>query len=397
MDGGLQRTACFDEHVACGGKIVDFHGFELPIWYSSIKEEHLATRSKAGLFDVSHMGFFRFSGPDILQWLQGLATQKVSGIASGRCAYTHFLDEQGSIIDDMIFSVADRQSVIKSQCWHWNNHSETVILGVPNASMIGVMKEWFNKYLPESGVITLEDLSDATSIFALQGPASEAILSEVLGDKNVVAPFRAQAIEDNEMGIKGWIQGTGYTGERGFEIFILNEEAPRLWRTLLDKGASHGLVPVGLGARDTLRLEKGYLLSGQDFIWPQLDSEDSTLPEGFLDRDSWQTNVPFGLDMEHGFIGKHRVEESMKTDTQRWWGLRYLGKGPLPRPGKAVFSDSEGGDEIGWMTSGGPSPSLGNCGIGMAYLDGVSEGDKVFVQASPRGRVEAEIVRPPFI
>lgn len=392
-----QRTACYDEHVECGGKIVDFHGFELPIWYSSIKEEHLATRKFAGLFDVSHMGFFRFSGPGVLQWLEKLATQRVTAITPGRCAYTHFLDEEGSIIDDMIFSVAERQSIIDSSCWHWNNHSDVAILGVPNASMIGVMKEWFSKFLPESGVITLEDLSEQTSILALQGPFSEKILSEVLGENNAVSPFKAQAISDNSMQIKGWIQGTGYTGERGFEIFIPNEDAPRLWRELLEKGSPHGLVPVGLGARDTLRLEKGYLLSGQDFLWPQLDSDDSALPEGFLDRDSWQTNVPFGLDMEHEFVGRYRIEESMSQNTQRWWGVKYLGKGPLPRPGKPVYSVSEGGDELGWMTSGGPSPSLENCGIGMAYLRDVSEGDTVFVQASPRGRIEAVVVRPPFV
>ena len=131
-DGELIRTALYDEHVALGGNIVDFHGFELPIWYSNIKAEHLATRESAGLFDVSHMGTFRFSGPNVREWLETIATQKVSSFTVGRCAYTHFLDNDGFIIDDMIFAVV----------------SETEILGVPNASMIDVMWDWFQDSLP---------------------------------------------------------------------------------------------------------------------------------------------------------------------------------------------------------------------------------------------------------
>ena len=404
MEGPPLRTACFDEHVACGGNMVDFHGFELPIWYSSISEEHLATRSNAGLFDVSHMGFFRFSGEGLCQWLESISTQKVSNIPVGRCAYTHFLDEEGSIIDDMIFSVTDEQSVLNSGCGEWKNPSEIAILGVPNASMIQAMLNWFNKHLPGDGSITVEDLSEATSILALQGPASPEVLAEVLGSDNVVGRFKGQAIAANDKGFSGWIQGTGYTGERGFEIFIANEMAPLLWRLLLEKGSAHGLVPVGLGARDTLRLEKGYLLSGQDFLWPPLGEAEGGLPSDFLDRDTWQTNVPFGLDLEHQFVGRSRVVESgQNPESALWWGLKYLSKGPLPRPGKAVAKMGEevpspdDAEIIGWVTSGAPSPSLDNCGIAMAYLTGVDEGDEVAVVASPRKCIPAIVVRPPFI
>jgi len=266
------------------------------------------------------------------------------------------------------------------------------------------MLNWFNKYLPDDGSITLEDLSDATSILALQGPASPEILAEVLGSENVVGRFKGQAIAPNADGFNGWIQGTGYTGERGFEIFIANDVAPSLWRLLLEKGSDHGLVPVGLGARDTLRLEKGYLLSGQDFLWPLLGDAEGGLPSGFLDRDSWQTNVPFGLELEHQFVGRSRVVDSSKnSDSALWWGLRYLSKGPLPRPGKAVAKmedevpSPDDAEVIGWITSGAPSPSLENCGIAMAYLTGVREGDQVAVVASPRKCIPAIVVRPPFI
>lgn len=363
------RTSLFDEHVSSGGNIVDFHGFELPIWYSNIKEEHLSTRSGAGVFDVSHMGVFKFSGPTVKHWLESIATQKVTSISQSRCAYTHFLDDDGFIIDDMIFAVV----------------SDSEILGVPNASMIGIMWDWFNSKLPDDDSITLENLSSDYSIIALQGPESRNVLTGALGENNHVGRFRWQNLTDNQHQISGWIQGTGYTGESGYEIFIPNDSAPALWRELIKCGAT----PVGLGARDTLRLEKGYLLSGVDFCWPKSESSDP-----FLARDTWETNVPFGLDLEHEFVGKQRVI-SHDDDDARWWGIRYLEKGPLPRPGKDV-SDLDG-NSIGKLSSGAPAPSLDNTGIGIGYISGVKEGDEVLIVASPRKSVRAVIVRPPFL
>ena len=170
-----------------------------------------------------------------------------------------------------------------------------------------------------------------------------------------------------------------------YEIFVPNNQAATLWRNLINAGAT----PVGLGARDTLRLEKGYLLSGVDFCWPELEEGTE-----FLSRDSWETNVPFGLDIEHDFIGKHRVISHADSDA-KWWGVKYLEKGPLPRPGKDVADLS--GKIIGRLSSGAPSPSLGNIGIGIGYISNVSEGDEVMVVASPRKSVKAVVVRPPFV
>ena len=367
--GELVRTALYEEHVALDANIVDFHGFELPIWYSNIKDEHLATRSSAGLFDVSHMGTFRFTGINAREWLESIATQKVTNIPVGRCAYTHFLDDNGFIIDDMIFAVV----------------SEGEILGVPNASMIDVMWNWFSDKLPSDESVKLENLSPEMSIIALQGPSSQDILTSVLGSHNHIDRFKWQPIGENSLSVSGWIQGTGYTGEAGYEIFIPNNEADKLWRALINAGS----IPVGLGARDTLRLEKGYLLSGVDFCWPELPESTE-----FLARDSWETNVPFGLDLDHDFIGKHRVTSHQESDA-KWWGVKYTEKGPLPRPGKDV-ADLEG-NIIGRLSSGAPSPSLGNVGIGIGYISGVSEGDEVMVVASPRKSVKAVVVRPPFV
>jgi len=222
---------------------------------------------------------------------------------------------------------------------------------------------------------------------ALQGPSAKEQLCRVLGDSNHVGRFKWQRIGENPLGVEGWIQGTGYTGEAGYEIFVPNNQAPLLWRNLIEAGS----VPVGLGARDTLRLEKGFLLSGVDFCWPPLSEvEDAS----FLTRDSWETHVPFGLDLEHEFVGKHRVTGHDEGDA-RWWGIRYLEKGPLPRPGKEVTT--LGGEPLGTLSSGAPAPSLDNVGIGIGYLHSVNEGDEVLIVASPRKSVKAVVVRPPFV
>ncbi|MAH90994.1 MAG: hypothetical protein CMA11_04420 [Euryarchaeota archaeon] len=367
-DGEPVRTALYDEHVSLDGNIVDFHGFELPIWYSNITEEHLACRSSAGLFDVSHMGSFRFSGENVRGWLESIATQKCSSISPGRCAYTHFLDHDGYLIDDMIFAVV----------------SETEILGVPNASMIPVMWKWFNSLLPDDDSITLEDLSPETSILALQGPKAKELCESVLGPENHVGRFKWSLIKENPLGISGWIQGTGYTGEAGYEIFIPNDQVALLWRSLISAGAT----PVGLGARDTLRLEKGFLLSGVDFASRILDDNQ------LLHRDSWETNVPFGLDVEHDFVGRDRVISHGENDA-RLWGVKQLERGPLPRGGKDV--EDLNGNVIGTLTSGAPAPSLDRTGIGMGYIAGVRPGDEVMIVASPRKKVRAIIARPPFV
>jgi len=376
--GNLVRTALYENHLQAGANIVDFHGFELPIWYTSIQEEHLSCRNKSGLFDVSHMGFFEFEGDEVLSWLNSIGTQQFINFTSGKCGYTHFLDENGHIIDDMIFAI----------------NSENSVFGVPNASMISTMWEWFNSKLPSDGSIKINDFSNETSIIALQGPESVSILKNVLGEGNVVSRFSCQDIVENDLGITGWIQGTGYTGERGVEIFIPNNQAASLWDSLI----SYGAIPVGLGARDTLRLEKGYLLSGQDFIWPGLGIEsESNLPEGFLFRNSAETNVPFGLNLDHDFIGKESVINSMNSGA-RWCGLVCQERGPNPRPGHMVFDGpTDSANKVGYVTSGGPSPSLNKTGIAMGYFENVSMGQELWIQASSRRRVKSIIVSTPFV
>ena len=356
--------------------MVDFHNYELPIWFSSIHEEHLATRSSAGIFDVSHMGLFRFLGEGVRKWLSSVSTQEHMKFRPGSCGYCHFLDHNGHIIDDMIFAVS----------------SEHEVLGVPNSSMIGTMYDWLSSLLPEDGSIEIENASEESSIIALQGPLSRNIVQEILGTDNSVGRFKCQKIKSNKLGVSGWIQGTGYTGEEGVEIFLNGQDSRILWGTLF----SHpDVTPVGLGARDTLRLEKGYLLSGQDFLWPGLGVAES-LPEGFLSRNTSETAVPFGLDLSHDFIGKEPLISSMESDS-KMWGMICVERGPSPRPGHAVFSGpSDDSGIIGYVTSGAPSPSLGMTGIAMGYLEGCSEGQEIWIQSSSRRMVKSKVSTTPF-
>ena len=378
MGEALVRTALYNSHISAGAKMVDFHGYELPIWYSSIQEEHLATRNSAGLFDVSHMGLFRFRGDSVRTWLSSVSTQEYMKFQPGRCGYTHFLDHEGNIIDDMIFAVS----------------SEEEVLGVPNSTMVQAVMDWLSSNLPPDDSISIEDLTDQTSIIALQGPNSGKILKDILGEDNDVPRFRCRKISSNDMDLSGWIQGTGYTGEKGVEIFIPNEDAPLLWGALL----SHAdVIPVGLGARDTLRLEKGYLLSGQDFLWPSLERGGDGFPEGFLSRTTSQTAVPFGLDIDHDFVGREALVRSMESES-KFWGMECLERGPSPRPGHAVMDGpGESSEVIGYVTSGGPSPSKGMTGIALGYLRSCEEGDEVWIQSSSRRRVRSEVKSPPFV
>ena len=198
----------------------------------------------------------------------------------------------------------------------------------------------------------------------------------------------------NDLGISGWIQGTGYTGEKGVEIFLPNEDSTTLWSALI----SHSNVtPVGLGARDTLRLEKGYLLSGQDFLWPGLEKDGDVFPQGFLSRTTSQTAVPFGLDIDHDFIGREALVRSMESESL-FWGMECLERGPSPRPGHRVMDGpGESSETIGYVTSGGPSPSKGMTGIALGYLRNCEDGDEVWIQSSSRRRVRSEVKRPPFV
>ncbi|HJM18779.1 MAG TPA: glycine cleavage T C-terminal barrel domain-containing protein, partial [Candidatus Thalassarchaeaceae archaeon] len=180
------------------------------------------------------------------------------------------------------------------------------------------------------------------------------------------------------------------------EIFVDDRFAHTIWNAILSDPSGE-VVPVGLGARDTLRLEKGYLLSGQDFLWPQIGDGSDIFPSGFLARNSAETAVPYGIDMAHDFIGKERISISASS-VQKWTGLICLERGPSPRPGHPVMDGPDSDSKvIGFVTSGGPSPSLGMSGIAMAYIDRRGDGSEVWIQSSSRRRIRSQVVTPPFV
>ena len=260
------------------------------------------------------------------------------------------MDDDGHINDDLTLAVTP----------------EDEILGVPNASMNAVMHQWLSEHLPEDGSVTLEDISDETAILALQGPRAKDVLVAVLGEGAHVGRFRWSPLDGAALGISGFIQGTGYTGEAGYEILVPNGDAAPLWRALIEAGAT----PVGLGARDTLRLEKGFLLSGVDFLgrpWPPQKPRLSlrvTRGKPTCPSDGASTMTTPAL----------RRCGAMAT-TRHGGGRALPREGPLPRPGKPV-TDLDGAP-IGQLTSGAPAPSLDNVGIGIGYIAGVREGDEV--------------------
>ena len=238
-------------------------------------------------------------------------------------------------------------------------------------------------------------LSYSTAILALQGPEAMGILDSALGI--TVGRFRGMAFISESIDVRGWVQGTGYTGEPGVEIMIQHEDAPKVWSRLIEVGTPHGLRPVGLGARDTLRLEKGYLLSGQDFVWPGLDDiEGGSVPREALALRSVQSNVPFGIALDVEFTGRQQnLEVAADAGAPRLVGFELVARGPPPRPGHTV--ETTDGRHIGWVTSGAPSPSLDSRGIGLALVANVHAGDQIHIRSSPRRATLARVTTPPFL
>ena len=366
----LQRTSLFSLHRELNAKTIAFAGYEMPVNYPlGILNEHIHCRKLVGLFDVSHMGQIRISSKsismhDLARELEKLIPIDLVSLSKDRQRYGFLTNEKGGVIDDLMIS-------------NRGGHFFVVV----NASRKKVDTSYFRENLISEVDILVET---ERSLIALQGPLSEQALSSIIPGVESMKFMDARNFSFNNEDI--YISRSGYTGQDGFEVSLPNHISESFCRSLLN---IEEVEAIGLGARDTLRLEKGYLLSGVDFIWPQLESS-----EPFLARDTWETNVPFGLDLEHDFVGKNRVI-SHHEDDARWWGIRYLEKGPLPRPGKEVHDLQ--GNSIGKLSSGAPAPSLENTGIGIGYISGVQEGDEVLIVASPRKSVRAVIVRPPFI
>jgi aminomethyltransferase len=361
MTETLKRTPLHEEHVALGGKMVAFAGFSMPVQYpTGIRAEHRAVRQACGLFDVSHMGEFVVRGPDALRLVQTISVNDAGRIDVGQAQYSAMCRESGGVVDDLlVYRFEDRYML------------------VVNAANLAKDWAWVTRHA-EGLNVEVEDASDATALLALQGPAARAILGP-LTDVALDAVAYYRFTEGEVAGLAAVVSATGYTGEDGFELYLDAQQAARVWRALLDSGEAHGLIPAGLGARDSLRLEVGYALYGND-----LDEEHTTLESGL----GWVTKLDKG-----DFIGREALAaQKAEGVKRRLVGLRLTGKG-FPRPGYDIVSD---GKVVGVVTSGTVSPSLGH-GIALGYVPSELSKPDTALQIDARGRsVEAVVHKPPF-
>ncbi|HDP25868.1 MAG TPA: glycine cleavage system aminomethyltransferase GcvT [Deltaproteobacteria bacterium] len=352
------KTPLYAEHQKLKARIVDFHGWDMPVWYSGIKQEHLATRSGAGLFDVSHMGEIRVQGKESVPFLDRILTRSIPDIQQGKVRYGFALNETGGIIDDLtIYCV--RSGVEYLLCVNASNTAEVF--------------SWMEQHNREGA--ELSDISSETALLALQGPQADTILSRVLEiDKWDHHPFTFTRYDSRAFG-KLMVSQTGYTGAGGIEIFMDPHSVVPLWNALISLGAA----PCGLGARDTLRLEMGYPLHGNDI--------DSTITP-------FEAGLGFAVDMKKAdFLGKNALETVLSGGlTRRLTGLEMLEKG-VPRHGCPCLKDDQ---QVGYVSSGSISPIL-DIGIALCYLENsVREGEEITVSIRER-RCRARVKTPPFV
>jgi aminomethyltransferase len=357
-----KKTALFETHQKLGARLVEFGGWHMPVQYTGIVEEHKAVREAAGVFDISHMGEFFVSGIGALAFLNGLLTNDATKLAVRQGQYTLMLNEEGGVIDDLIL---------------YRLH-ETEFLLVVNAAKIEEDRAWIKGNLAEG--VSFRDQSDANSAVALQGPKALEIAAAFFG-AGWPEPKR------NEITSYSWnhhpilAARTGYTGEEGLELFFPNEIAEILLTAILEAGKPFGLKPTGLGARDTLRLEAGLPLNGND-----LSARRTPLEAGL--------GAFVSLEKDSEFPGKDvLIKQKSEGVKEKLVAFRVKEKGPPPRPHYVLF---QGRTQVGEVTSGAPSPTLGY-GIGLAYVRTEYSQPGTALELEVRGaRVPVEVVKKPF-
>jgi len=354
-----KKTPLYDQHVKLGAKMVSFAGYSMPVQYTDIIEEHMAVRTKAGVFDVSHMGEIMISGVDALKNINYLFTNDFSSMTDGRVRYSPMCNPEGGVIDDLLI-------------YRLNGDMYMVVV---NASNREKDVDWMKGHI--SGQVKLEDISDSVAQIALQGPKSEDILAKLTGADSIPEKYYTFLDNCEVAGVKCIISQTGYTGEHGYELYCSSADAVRLWNALLEAGKEEGLIPCGLGARDTLRMEAAMPLYGHEM-------DDTVSP--------LETGLGFGVKMQKDdFIGKSALVTKGEPEITRV-GLRVTGRG-IVRERCDVFC---GDEKIGQTTSGTFLPYL-NGAYAMALVKKKYGGIGTAVTADVRGRrIDAEIVPLPF-
>ncbi len=356
----MKKTALYQEHINLNGKMVDFAGWMLPVMYSSIMEEHLAARSSAALFDVSHMGEIIVRGENAEKFLRRLFPTDLNRLSPLRSMYTCFCNETGGVIDDLFVFMLEKN------CYYL----------VVNASTVEKDLQWLNKNSIDG--VEIIDVSSATSKIDIQGPLSKKILSKVIGTSVPESLSRFGFIKTSSAGSELMVSQTGYTGELGYELFIDNQSAPGLWRQICDQGSKDGLKPAGLGARNTLRLEACYSLYGHEI-------DDTISPA--------EAGIKWIVNSEDDFIGKDAVLKQVQQGPERKIICFEMTGKSIPRDGFKVEKD---GAEIGHVTSGTYSPTFKK-GLGMALVKSksASAGDTVDILIRNR-KEKAIVVKKPF-
>lgn len=359
----LLRTPLYEAHRSLGARLVEFGGWEMPVRYSGDIAEHQAVRQRAGLFDVCHMGEFNATGPGALDFLQSLVPNNVARLAENQALYTQILRPDGGTLDDLII-------------YHLGPERYMIVV---NAGTMRKDWAWFSEHAMGQSGVTLENVSHTTGLLALQGPLAQRILQPLtetpLAD---IAYYHCQP--GAVAGVTCLISRTGYTGEDGFELYCDSSAVNDLWRRLLEAGSPEGLLPAGLGARDTLRLEAGYCLYGHE-----LTEEITPLEAGL----GWTVKLDKGVD----FTGREALVAQKRDGLRRKLiGIELTERG-VPRGGYPLLRD---GAPVGALTSGTMAPSLGKP-IGMGYVtpDVATIGTTLTVEI--RGKpVAATIVPLPF-
>jgi len=362
----LKRTPFFKKHRDLGGKLIDFGGYEMPVQYKGIKQEHRAVRNTAGLFDVSHMGEFLVCGPNAAKLLQLLTINDVSKLSPGKAQYTAMCYEDGGIVDDLIIYMIESEHYMM----------------VVNAANIEKDWNWVNNHNNIDAQVV--NVSEKTALLALQGPKSGDILKNITDTdvENIgFYNFETGSVAGESDIV---ISATGYTGEKGFELYVDTEisNSGKIWDKIMDSGKSFNMEPAGLGARDTLRLEMGFALYGNDI------TKDTTPLEA---RMGWLTKLD-----KDDFIGRDALlKQKNKGITRRLTGFVMKEVRQVPRKGYDICTAD--GKVTGFVTSGSQSITLGK-GIGMGYINIDKAADGTDICISIRNKLKAATVqKPPFL
>jgi len=362
MAENLKHTPLYSVYKNYGAKLIDFGGWELPVQFSTgILEEHQAVRERAGLFDVSHMGEVEVKGKDALQYIQKLITNDLTKLTDGKALYSPMCYPNGGTVDDLLVY----------------RYSENHYLIVINASNIDKDVEWFEQHL--TGDVQLKNISEQISQLAVQGPSAETILQKLVDiDLSEIGTFYFQSDVDIN-GSKALVSRTGYTGEDGFEIYLSNHDAPNVWDMILDAGKDEGILPCGLGARDTLRFEARLPLYGQEL------SKDITPIEAGLG---------FFVKLDKGdFIGREVLAKQKEQGAPRKLvGIEMIDRG-IPRSHYPVYIDDK---KIGEVTTGTQSPTLKkNLGLALIDKEHALIDNEVNIEIRNK-KLKAKIIKLPF-